>query len=600
MATLTISKAIANLNKLLCLNIEHLTDQEISKLVKKRYLQWHPDKNPENPDLYREQFQILFQSYEFYKKHGSSRSSTSSEPDSGHFSQDFSDFDFSKYENMYCDEEMCDSDDEDYNPSGFDDNFFTPSPTKDFKVPDQHRQYFRSRSNRRAGKFFAIYCKNTQEKEVKMLFNDKYQFLTTYFGGFKMLNSNMLVVAMSTLGEFRLVDVKKNLKVVKINPHEIFYCVKFKEFVEFLTGLYHQFFIGIDNLGKPKKPAVNPFDHNLICEYALSHKIDNVMKLMVEYSHLATNCTYSPTKISNDHLDDHNEHRENAVTFKHLSDRRRAAQNAVQTVLAEIFVEISREDPHKFIDRRSKELSNLIMDHNDPEFFGLAWYYSHIHVKRFGIFARIILNSFIHGIPRVRWSIFQGDYKSGKTSFASAFCNFFEGVTININVDKNRLSFFLGNALGKRFVLFDDVKGRVDDKRKGLLTSGTGFQNLDDLRDHLDGHVKVQLEKKNQQPIEQKFPPGIITCNKYVIEPALLERVQGPFKFRESKNWFGHEVDVSMETIFIGCVLHNLLPVESHVHEHISLKISEWQQEHRKMCACLEVSCLHFLKWVPL
>lgn len=593
MAEMTIYKAIANLNKLLCANVEHLSDQELSRLVKKRYLQWHPDKNPENPNLYREQFQVLFESYEYYKAHKGGQCSGASETDSGHFSGDF---DFSDFKNMYCDEEMFSSDDEEYNNTGFDDQFFTPSPTKDFKVPDTHRQWFRSKSNRRAGKFFAVYCKNTQENEIKALFS-KYEFLSNFFAGFNMSTHHTIVLAVATLGEFRIVDIKKNLKMCKIHPSEVFYCVKFKDYVQFLKNHYGQpFFCGIDNIGQPKRASTNPFDHNLICEYALSHKIDNVLKLMVEYSHLASACTYSPSKISNDHIDDHNEHRENAYAFKHLSDRRRAAQNAVQSVVAELFVEISKEDPHKFIDRRSRELGEALLSVNNAQMFGEAWFYSHYHVKHFALMAKAILNSFIFGTPRMRWTVLQGDYKSGKTSFASAFTQYFEGVTININVDKNRLSFFLGNALGKRFVLFDDVKGRIDNKRKSLLTPGSGFQNLDDLRDHLDGHVKVQLEKKNQQPVEQKFPPGIITCNKYVIEPALLERVQGPFKFRESKYWTYHEMEVTMETIFIGCVLHNLLPVESYVHEHISLKVSEWQQQHAAMCDCL-VSLFTFLKW---
>lgn len=599
MSELTIFKAIANLNKLLCANIEHLSDQEISTLVKKRYLQWHPDKNPDNPNLYREQFQTLFQSYEFYKEH---KNGANSQTDSGQFSAD-SDFDFEKFKNMYCDEEMFSSEDEDYNNTGFDDQFFTPSPTKDFKVPDSHRGYFRSRSNRRAGKYFAIYCKNTELEKLQKLYEFKYEHISTYFCVFLMRNDSTFVTLLSTIGEFRLLDVKKNLKAYKINPHDLYYCVKFKDFIHFLNTNYDFQFLGRDDLGGPTR-KVNPiqFNHLLICEYAMSHKIDNVMKLMVEYSHLATPCCLSPSKVTNDHLEDHKEHKENAISFKHLSDRKRAAQNAVQTVVAELFVEISKEEPHKYIDRRSRELSDIILEQTDPEFFGLAWFYSHYHIpsKKFNNFAKLVLNSFIYGTPRLRWTIFQGDYKSGKTSFSSAFTEFFEGVTININVDKNRLSFFLGNALGKRFVLFDDVKGRVDNKRKSLLTSGNGFQNLDDLRDHLDGHVKVQLEKKNQQPVEQKFPPGIITCNKYVVEPALLERVQGPIKFRESKYWSYHDLNVTKETIFVGCVLHNLLPVEPHVHEYIIKKVFEWQQHHDRMCDCLQVSLFTFIMGAAL
>ncbi|GBN15751.1 hypothetical protein AVEN_139066-1 [Araneus ventricosus] len=85
----------------------------------------------------------------------------------------------------------------------------------------------------------------------------------------------------------------------------------------------------------------------------------------------------------------------------------------------------------------------------------------------------------------------KGDYISGKTSYANAVLKFFEGVNINVNVDKQRLPFYLGQAIGKRFALFNDVKGRSS--AGSDLQGGWGFSNIDDLRDHIDGHVEVQL-----------------------------------------------------------------------------------------------------------
>ncbi|GBO25800.1 Large T antigen [Araneus ventricosus] len=157
----------------------------------------------------------------------------------------------------------------------------------------------------------------------------------------------------------------------------------------------------------------------------------------------------------------------------------------------------------------------------------------------------------------------------------NVFCQWlFEGVNINVKVDKNRLPFYLWQAIGKRFVLFDDVKGRQHSGSN--LTPGQGFLNLDYLRGHLDGHVEVQLEQKNKQPISQIFPTGIITCNDYKVPASIKERVVGPINIYPSKHWDIHPMNVTEETIYIGCVLHNILSAEPEVHRHISLKVSKW------------------------
>ncbi|GBL76598.1 Large T antigen [Araneus ventricosus] len=111
-------------------------------------------------------------------------------------------------------------------------------------------------------------------------------------------------------------------------------------------------------------------------------------------------------------------------------------------------------------------------------------------IHDFRTISQHILNAFIYEKPRERYVALKGTFKSGKTSFASAWCQLLEGTNINVNVDKGRLPFYLGQAIGKIFILFDDVKGRSLGSEN--LHSGPGFANLDDLRDHIDGHVEVQ------------------------------------------------------------------------------------------------------------
>ncbi|GBM36098.1 Large T antigen [Araneus ventricosus] len=178
----------------------------------------------------------------------------------------------------------------------------------------------------------------------------------------------------------------------------------------------------------------------MLSDFAVANEITDPYELMYDYAHLSTGCDRSPSKITNEYESDHVEHLDNARHFEHFSDKKRIAKYAVESVIAKLLVQ-SRE----------------------------------------------------------RYVALKGTFKSGKTSFESAWCQLLEGTNINVNVDKGRLPFYLGQAIGKRFILFDDVKGRSLGSEN--LPSGPGFANLDDLRDHIDGHVQVQLEKKNMQPI---------------------------------------------------------------------------------------------------
>ncbi|GFQ68724.1 hypothetical protein TNCT_91641 [Trichonephila clavata] len=97
----------------------------IRKLVKKRYLQWHPDKNNGCKD-YVENLQLLKESYDVFTgkeecSQHSDTSSTSAPFDSGCFLYDF-----------FGDDEW---DDSAYNQSPFDDEFFNSSIKKRFAAP---------------------------------------------------------------------------------------------------------------------------------------------------------------------------------------------------------------------------------------------------------------------------------------------------------------------------------------------------------------------------------------------------------------------------------------------------------------------------------
>lgn len=566
--------AIANLNKLLCCNVEVETENKLKHLVRKRYLLWHPDKNKLNPDKYKELFLELQESWKCYQKFLKRPQMDTSD--------------------LFCDEEMFSSEDEDYNNSPFDDTFFHCSPEKNITIPDEHKPFFRSKSNRRAGKLFAIYLISKDEEKFEMIYK-RYQCLIDYFGIFRYV-PNACVLLINFLSECRITDIRKELRKIKLTTFDIYYCVKFNLFLNELIKLYNEPIYEPCTQKKTEMPSEEEkkhFSYKLLAEFATEHNITDVYTLMYKYAHFAKPCNYEPKLISNDHQEDHSTHVDNAKLFVCMADRKKAAKSACDIVLAEHYIRIKTETPAEFLNLKCKEIGDRLIEEPDCEIFGLADFYQAFHVKKFKNIAHCIINSFIYGEPRNRYTILKGSYKSGKTSLAYAFLKLFEGISININGDKSRLPFYLGNAIGRRFILFDDVKGK--NYFDTSLSFGHGFQNLDDLRDYLDGHVEVQLEKKNQQPIMQVFPPGIITCNNYVIEPAILERVYGPIKMRASKYWDCHPIDkVSVDLIFIACVLNNLLPVESYVHEHFYRKKEAWWKQHDINCNCIRVSYFYY------
>lgn len=144
-------EAKSSLINLLCVSVDGLTLKELSKLVRKRFLQWHPDKN-KGSNKYSENFRELFEAWKRYQKGENYREPTPEpEPEPSFTAED-----------IYCDEKWDPSwdtsdTDSDYNSTPFDDEFFNASPKKKFAVPEELRLFFRSKSNRRAGKHFSVY-----------------------------------------------------------------------------------------------------------------------------------------------------------------------------------------------------------------------------------------------------------------------------------------------------------------------------------------------------------------------------------------------------------------------------------------------------------
>ncbi|XP_054722321.1 uncharacterized protein LOC129232110 [Uloborus diversus] len=558
------------LRGLLCINVDLYDLKSLKKLVHKRYVQWHPDKNVENPEKYRENFMALNESWKAYcaekRKDVPSTSQADSEP---------SDFEW----------ESEDEEGESYNNTPFDDEFFSSSPPKTtLEFPEFIKAFFRSSSNRRAGKLFVLVTETIAQEECEKVYN--YNNKTEYFGAFNFKNFTFILIFYQA--EWRLVDLKKALRLLKID-FLIQYCVKFNQLLETIVIKCGEPFYEPSTAKRTaKNEAVLSFDHSLLLQYAHETQTEDVLDLVADYLHFATPCNTPQELVTKEHEDFHLRHEANAKLFLKLGDRERAAKNAVKTVQAELKRNLRCKTNLDYLNDRCRAIGDAILEKDDENLFGEAFLYSFFIIpkNKFKSICQAILDAFIYGKPKCRWVGLVGEYGSGKTTFASTITELFEGVSINLNVPVGRVAFYIGAAIGKRFILFDDVKGKKSAQELNL-TPGEGFNNLDDLREHLDGRNPVQLEKKNCNPVSQIFPAGLVTCNKYAIPPALKERISF-FNFTPSPMYKTHEIEVSMETMFVAMVLHDMLPVEQMVRSHIFSKRDRWLAKHVASCDCMK------------
>lgn len=582
--------ALRNLTRLLCVNLENYSDEGIRKLVKKRFLNWHPDKNNGSTE-HVEDLQLLRESYQVYN--GAPSSSQNSEDSTGTRDGFFGSKSFTA-DDLFCDEEWDESFDtnSEYNESAYDDQFFHRSPRKNFNLPDYLNDFLRSESNRRAGKLFLLCCLSECKDKIDSFYHIEDSFSFNYFAYFitEYNDKQLLICVLFYFADMRITDLKKKFKKRNLSRFILKNAVKFDKLLIKLN----------EKCGPPvKEPRINAktqknpqpdkeskFNHRLLVEFCYDNNFDTVQDIMAHYEHLAYPCTYP--HFTKEHEDDHNNHKFNAFHFIHMGDAKKTANNAMNWINAKNCLDLKNLTNTKYIENLCIEMGSKLLDETDCKLFGESEYYCfHIIPKVwFKKVFELILDSFINGEHKKRWIGIKGPYGEGKSTFANAIRDFLKGVVIDINIDKSRLHFFLGNVIGKRYVVLDDVKGQKSANNNLNLSWGVGFTNLDNMRTHLDGTMPVQLEKKNEKPINTVFPPGLITCNDYVIPDAVKERVQF-FRFLSIKdNYKKHPIVVNKYTIFIGGVLLDLLPVEPDVRDHIIQLKQAWWRDHNGKCNC--------------
>lgn len=283
------------------------------------------------------------------------------------------------------------------------------------------------------------------------------------------------------------------------------------------------------------------FSIKLLNEFAMQFNYTDCLTVIGNYDKLALKpddcrkCSDPSRADARDplsHFNVHHTHYENAMLFQLQKDKKRLAGNATVTVLAHQRLKyMTVTDQEFYMQRLSDLMDDMLKD--DTNLYDL--YVAQLAVQQIlgwqvDIFLRAVHKALVIGEPKTRYVIFKGPYNSGKTTMAASVAHWLQGCTLNVNIPAEKLPFELGRAIGKRMVIFEDVKGKPESEEEDL-TTGFGFTRLDDHRDYLDGHVKVGLEKKHQDKVEQLFPAGIITMNNYIIPSAIKARVARIFTF---------------------------------------------------------------------
>nr|AJP06397.1 large T antigen [WU Polyomavirus] len=327
-----------------------------------------------------------------------------------------------------------------------------------------------------------------------------------------------------------------------------------------------------------------------LSEFALELGIDDVYLLLGLYLQLSIKVEECEKCNSNEdatHNRLHMEHQKNALLFSDSKSQKNVCQQAIDVVIAkrrEDSLNMSRkvlltEGFEKILGKMDK----TIKGEQDVLLYmaGVAWYLG-LNGKIDELVYRY-LKVIVENVPKKRYWVFKGPINSGKTTVAAALLDLCGGKALNINIPADRLNFELGVAIDQFTVVFEDVKGQVGDNK--LLPSGNGMSNLDNLRDYLDGSVKVNLEKKHLNKRSQIFPPGIVTMNEYLVPATLAPRFHKTVLFtpkRHLKESLDKTPELMVKRVLQSgmCILIMLIwcrPV-SDFHPCIQAKVVYWKE----------------------
>lgn len=304
-----------------------------------------------------------------------------------------------------------------------------------------------------------------------------------------------------------------------IKPYEIYYFMLKGDFVLLQQskdeGLKLEEFSNEDQKEKT-------LDWKKLCNFAVEIECEDSLLLMgwyIKFSEPVQKCKKCNER-EKIHLKYHAEHHENAKLFVVSKSQRNSCQQACDWVSAENRLLTRTASRTDLLVKRFKDvlkrMQEIAGDVQILEYMAAVAWLCQLH-EHFDEMIVDIIRLVCENTPKYRNTLFIGPYNSGKTTVAAALTDLLQGVTLNVNCAQEKLPFEVGCAIDKYFVVFEDVKGTS----KSDLLPGPGIVNLDNMRDFLDGAVKVNLEKKHCNKHAQIFPPAVVTMNKYDMPRSL-------------------------------------------------------------------------------
>ncbi|BAZ96574.1 large T antigen [Rhinolophus blasii polyomavirus 1] len=303
--------------------------------------------------------------------------------------------------------------------------------------------------------------------------------------------------------------------------------------------------LNMDFFDDPEDEAAKCVSWKLIADYALEIMCDDVHLLLGLYKEFAAptdTCKKCDEKILPDHFRFHWAHHQNAALFLDCKTQKTICQQAVDGVIAKRRVDTAQLSRKELLTQRFlmlfQRLEVLFGARGKVSLAsymaGVAWFDCLFPNMKDLIME--FLECMTNNIPKKRYWFFTGPVNTGKTTLAAALLDLCGGKSLNVNMPFDKLNFELGVAIDQFMVVFEDVKGQTSENK--TLPTGQGICNLDNLRDHLDGAVKVNLEKKHLNKKTQIFPPGLITANEYFVPITLRVRFAKTLRFTFQKHLY--------------------------------------------------------------
>ncbi|AFU25583.1 large T antigen [Alphapolyomavirus quartipanos] len=340
-------------------------------------------------------------------------------------------------------------------------------------------------------------------------------------------------------------------------------------------------------------PEEQSCNWNLIASFAEANNLDDPLLIMAHYLdfNLDYPCAKCEKKQLKVHYMFHKDHMSNANLFYQCKQQKAICQQAADVVIAKRRLKIIESTREELLAEKVKIQLEKLRDIGQIKLLqfmaGVAWY-SCLFENAEELVMKI-LQLLTENIPKKRNILFRGPVNTGKTSLAAAFMDLIDGKALNVNCPPEKLPFELGCAIDQFAIVFEDVKGQISMNKS--LQPGQGINNLDNMRDYMDGAVKVNLEKKHMNKRSQIFPPCIVTCNEYLLPQTLFVRFALVLNFpskeflrislEKNADMLKHRVLQSGMTLVL--MLLWFLPVSSFVPE-LEADVKYWKDILNKEC----------------